>query len=83
MRESRPCRAGAPASAAKSTPTATKLSQKPACINAQGSSSTTVAQAASQVMGQGQCSPAMRSKAIVASMQTVRWAGTPQPLNSA
>ena len=36
------------ASAANRTPTATKLSQKPGCIRAQGSSATTTAQAQSQ-----------------------------------
>ena len=38
-----------PASVAKSTPTATKLSQKPACSSAQGSTTTTTAQASIQV----------------------------------
>ncbi len=78
----RSSRAG-PGSAANSTPTATKLSQKPACSKAQGSIVTTTAQASSQTEGQGQRRPDSRNKPTVASIQTVRCAGTPQPLNSA
>ena len=71
------------ASVASSTPTATKLSQKPACHRAQGSSTTTTASARHHTAGQGQRSPAPRNAATLASMQTVRCAGSPQPLNSA
>ena len=74
---------GSPASVANSTPTATKLSQKPACVRAQGSSATTTAAVSSQPCGQGQRRPVRRSSATVASIQTVRCDGTPQPLNSA
>ena len=73
----------APESVANNTPTATKLSQKPACVNAQGSTATTTAQASSQTVGQGHCRPLRRSAATVASITIVRWAGTPQPLNTA
>ena len=44
---------------------------------------TTTAQAVSQWIGQGQRRPVRRNSATVNSIQTVRWAGTPQPLNSA
>ena len=74
---------GSPASVANSTPTATKLSQKPACNSAHGSIVTTTAQASSHTCGHGQRRPDRRSKPTVASIQTVRCAGTPQPLNSA
>ena len=72
-----------PASLANSTPTATKLNQKPACSNAHGSTATTTAQASSQTCGQGQRTPSSRSVPTVASISTVRCAGTPQPLNKA
>ena len=68
---------------ANSAATATKLSQKPACISAQGSAITTTAQASSHTQGQGQRRPAMRSSATAASISTVRCEGTPQPLNKA
>ena len=73
----------APESVAKSTPTATKLSQKPACSQAHGSNASTSAQASSHVSHHGQRTPTSRSAASVASISTVRCAGTPQPLNSA
>ena len=69
----------APKSVAKSTPTATKLSQKPACNKAQGSQATTTAQASIHTWGQGQRAPVRRRAATVASMMQVRCAGTPQP----
>ena len=68
---------------ANSTATATKLSQKPACSSAQGSSASTTAAATASTACQGQCLPPLRSQATAASMQTVRCAGTPQPLKSA
>ena len=74
---------GSSAPVANSTPTATKLSQKPACIKAHGSTAITTAQALNQCAGHGQRRPVRRSKATVASIHTVRWEGTPQPLNSA
>ncbi len=72
-----------PESVANSTPTATKLNQKPACSSAQGSRVTTTAQASSHTCGQGQRRPDRRSRPTVASIHTVRCAGTPQPLNRA
>ena len=72
-----------PGSAANSTPTATKLSQKPACSKAHGSAATTTAPASSHTMPQGQRTPANRRMPTVASIQQVRCAGTPQPENSA
>ena len=84
IRASRPPSAPSPfAPAANSTPTATKLIQKPACISAQGSSRTTTEQANSQTQGQGQRRPDKRSKATAASIHTVRREGNPQPLNTA
>ena len=73
----------APASVASSTPTATKLSQKPACHSAHGSATTTTASASSQTHGHGQRTPHHCSRATTASMHTVRCAGSPQPLNMA
>ena len=70
-------------SVANSTATATKLSQKPAWYSAHGSTQTTAAQASSQTWGQGQRRPESCSRATVASMVTVRCAGTPQPLKRA
>lgn len=64
-------------------PTATKLSQKPACISAHGSTATTTAAISSQTWGHGQRRPVSRSSAAVASIHTVRCEGTPQPLKSA
>jgi hypothetical protein len=52
----------APESVANNTPTATKLSQNPACVSAQGSSRTTTAQASSQTVGQGQLTPAQAQR---------------------
>ncbi|MNV64010.1 hypothetical protein D3C71_1566340 [compost metagenome] len=74
---------GSGADAANSTPTATKLSQKPGCHSAQGSVSTTAASASSQTWCQGQRAPARRSAATTASIRAVRCAGRPQPLSSA
>jgi hypothetical protein len=74
---------GTAASVANSTPTATKLSQKPACINAHGSAATTTAAVSSHTCGHGQRRPVRRSSATVASIHTVRCDGTPQPLKSA
>ncbi len=73
----------APGSAANKMPTATKLSQKPACNSAHGSSATTTAQASNQTCVHGQRSANSRSRLTVASMQMVRCEGTPQPLNTA
>ncbi len=73
----------APESVANSTATATKLSQKPGCHSAQGSGTTTTAQVSSHTSGHGQRRPLRRKSATAASMDTVRCAGTPQPLNSA
>ena len=73
----------APESVANSTPTATKLNQKPGCNNAHGSTATTTAQASNQTCGQGQRAPVKRSSETVASMVQVRCAGTPQPENTA
>ena len=75
--------APSPASVANNTPTATKLNQKPACSMAQGSNSTTTAQASSHTWGQGQRLPDRRNKPTAASMSTVRCEGTPQPLKTA
>ena len=72
-----------PGSDANNTPTATKLSQKPAWVSAQGSASTTTPPTSSQTAGQGQWRADSRNTATAASIQTVRCAGTPQPLNSA
>ena len=65
------------------SPTATKDSQKPGCSSAQGSRAVTTAAAASSTSGAGQRRPAWASAAAVASIHTVRWAGTPQPANAA
>ena len=73
----------APESVANSTPTAINESQKPACISAHGSSTNTTAMASSQTKGHGQVLPPCLSKITVASIQMVRWAGTPQPENNA
>jgi hypothetical protein len=70
-------------SVANSTATATKLSQKPGCSSAHGSSARTTAQASSHTCGHGQRRPDRRKSATTASMHTVRCAGTPQPLKSA
>ena len=77
-----PARA-APKSVAKSTPTATNESQKPACVKAHGSASSTAAIASSQTIGHGQRRLASCRAITTASIHTVRWAGTPQPENSA
>jgi len=69
--------------AANSTPTATKLSQKPACSRLHGSISTTTVNTVSQTQGQGQLRAWLRSSTTTASMPMVRCAGMPQPLNSA
>ena len=68
---------------ANNTPTATKLSQKPACISAQGSMATTTAPASNHTWGQGHCRPDLRRQATVANINKVLCAGTPQPLNKA
>ena len=73
----------APESVANSTPTATNESQKPACISAHGSSTSTTVMASNQTKGHGQVLPPCLSKITVASIQMVRWAGTPQPENNA
>ena len=72
-----------PGSVANRTPTATKLSQKPACSMAQGSAATTAVQASSNTCGQGQRLPDSRSSATQNSINTVRCDGTPQPLKKA
>ena len=76
-------RGSAPGPPAYNTPTATKLSQKPACSKAQGSTATTAAPASSHTSGQGQRRPPRRSSKTTASISTVRCAGTPQPLKTA
>ena len=68
---------------AKSTPTATKLSQNPGCNRAHGSMSKTVAAAVARIACQGHVIPHVRNRATVSSMVQVRCAGTPQPLNQA
>ncbi len=65
------------------TPTATKLSQKPACNMAQGSSTKTTTPAAAHTSAAGQWRACQRKSVTTPSIQTVRCAGTPQPLNSA
>ena len=65
------------------TPTATKLNQNPACINAHGSQNTTATNAAPQIQSHGHDAPCHRKSATTHSMMTVRCAGKPQPLNSA
>ena len=44
---------------------------------------TTTAMASSQVCSQGHWRPLWRSNTTTASIQMVRWAGTPQPENAA
>ncbi len=58
-------------------------SQKPGCSSAQGSPSVTTTAAASSTRGQGQRRPSDCSSMTVASIQTVRCEGTPQPENTA
>ena len=79
-RRPRPAGAG---SATISSATAAKDSQKPGCSNAQGSNSVTITAAASSTSSAGQRSAALRSSATVASIHSVRCAGTPQPASSA
>jgi hypothetical protein len=69
--------------AASSSATAPKLSQKPGCSRAQGSSSVTATAATSITAGQRQTRPALRSSTAQASISSVRWAGTPKPASSA
>ena len=76
------CSAGC-ASLAIKRPTATKDSQKPAWLIAQGSIAVTTTAATSSASGQGHRRPKLRRTARLVSIQTVRWAGTPQPENSA
>ena len=63
--------------------TATKLSQKPACNNAQGSQHTTANIAQAHTTGQGQRRTPQRKATTTASIRTVRCAGTAQPENTA
>ena len=64
-------------------PTAMNDSQKPACIRAHGSSAVTTTAASSSTSSHGQRSPNVCSSVTVASIQTVRCDGTPQPENTA
>jgi hypothetical protein len=66
-----------------STPTATKLSQKPGCIHAQGSHASTTAIAAAAKVYQGHTRPLKRNTTASPSINTVRCAGTPHPANTA
>ncbi len=66
-----------------SRPTAQNDSQKPACSSAQGSTAVTTTAAASRTSRHGQRTPKAWSSVTVASIQTVRCAGTPQPEKSA
>ena len=58
-------------------------SQKPGCVSAQGSSNVTTNAAASRTSAQGQRRPLACSSVTVASIQTVRCDGTPQPAKKA
>ena len=58
-------------------------SQKPGCVNAQGSKSVTTNAAARRTSAHGQRSPPACSRVTVASIQTVRCDGTPQPAKNA
>ena len=66
-----------------SSPTAMNDSQKPGCSSAHGSTHVTATAAASSTSGQGQWRPSVCSSVTVSSISTVRWAGTPQPANTA
>jgi len=66
-----------------SSATAMNDSQKPGCVNAQGSSSVTTAAAMSRTNDHGQRNPADCKTVTVASIQTVRWVGTLHPANTA
>ncbi len=68
---------------ASNRPTAANDNQKPGCSSAQGSSSVTTSAAANSSSGHGQRMPSDASHAALASIHTVRCAGTPQPANSA
>ena len=76
-------RAWASESSAISTPTATKLSQKPGCSQAQGSQTSTTAMTTTPTTGQGQRRPSKRKPHTTASISTVRCAGMPHPENTA
>ena len=54
-------------------------SQKPGCISAHGSSAVTTAAARSRTSSHGQRRPDSCNSTTVASIQTVRCAGTPEP----
>jgi len=54
-------------------------SQKPGCSSAHGSSAVTTPAASSSTSSHGQRRPDACSSTTVASIQTVRCAGTPQP----
>ena len=58
-------------------------SQNPGCSSAHGSSSATTQAAARSTASSGQRNPALRTSTTVASIHTVRCAGTPQPANTA
>ena len=66
-----------------SKPTAANDNQNPGWLIAQGSTAVTTTAEASRHSGQGQRRPEARSSATLASIQTVRCAGTPQPENKA
>jgi hypothetical protein len=65
------------------TPTATKLNQKPGCSKAQGSHASTTEPASNQTSAPCQWRADTLSKTTTPSIHSVRWAGTPQPLNKA
>ena len=58
-------------------------SQKPACVSAHGSKTVTTNAAASRTSAHGQRRPPACSSVTVASIQTVRCDGTPQPAKNA
>src|SRR5690606_39542612 len=62
-------------------PTAAKESQKPADSGAQGSETTTTAAASTSTSEIRPARPVADARAAVASIQQVRCAGIPQPLN--
>ena len=66
-----------------SRPTALNESQKPGCVNAHGSKSVTTKAAPRRTRAHGQRSPPACSSVTVASIQTVRCDGTPQPAKKA
>ena len=70
-------------SEAMSTPTATKLNQKPGCNKAHGSQTKTAAQAINQTKAPCHWRAESLSTTTTKSISKVRCAGKPQPLNKA